>query len=305
MSRRAVSGRARRRLPSRKTCRSRSRRSRARRAGRGRPRRKPAEPGPRSRPTRGGAGGGAGSCRPVGHVPGEIDIPDGVAVLEGSPSGADRTVGDRRLALQRRDLEPAARVGARGARGGRRGAGADHCDAGAGRVRASDRRDGAREDAPLLVRRRPRLRRARRDGPFRLRRAEAASGLQLAGLETGVPVAFGVLTVDTSSRRRRASARAPRRPAPRSRWPTSSRRCAPRRAQRASEASAILPPMSKVCAICGKKPGFGQPPEPLDGRHEAALRAEPPARPRPAQGKATRAYVCTRCLKAGKVQKAL
>jgi len=27
---------------------------------------------------------------------------------------------------------------------------------------------------------------------------EAASGLQLAGLETGVPVAFGVLTVDTT-----------------------------------------------------------------------------------------------------------
>jgi 6,7-dimethyl-8-ribityllumazine synthase len=27
---------------------------------------------------------------------------------------------------------------------------------------------------------------------------EAASGLQLAGLETGVPVAFGVLTVDTA-----------------------------------------------------------------------------------------------------------
>src|SRR5437588_5790876 len=27
--------------------------------------------------------------------------------------------------------------------------------------------------------------------------SEAASGLQLAGLETGVPVAFGVLTVDT------------------------------------------------------------------------------------------------------------
>jgi 6,7-dimethyl-8-ribityllumazine synthase len=27
---------------------------------------------------------------------------------------------------------------------------------------------------------------------------EAASGLQLAGLETGIPVAFGVLTVDTA-----------------------------------------------------------------------------------------------------------
>jgi len=30
---------------------------------------------------------------PAGHVPGELDIPDGVAVLEGSPSGAERTVG--------------------------------------------------------------------------------------------------------------------------------------------------------------------------------------------------------------------
>src|SRR5207248_8671368 len=30
---------------------------------------------------------------PAQHVPGELDIPDGVAVLEGSPSGADRTVG--------------------------------------------------------------------------------------------------------------------------------------------------------------------------------------------------------------------
>src|SRR5438034_10826230 len=30
---------------------------------------------------------------PAGHLPGELDIPDGVAVLEGSPSGADRTVG--------------------------------------------------------------------------------------------------------------------------------------------------------------------------------------------------------------------
>src|ERR1700751_434333 len=30
---------------------------------------------------------------PAGHAPGELDIPDGVAILEGSPSGADRTVG--------------------------------------------------------------------------------------------------------------------------------------------------------------------------------------------------------------------
>ena len=45
---------------------------------------------------------------------------------------------------------------------------------------------------------RPRLRRARRDAHFEYVAGEAASGLQLAGLETGVPVAFGVLTVDTS-----------------------------------------------------------------------------------------------------------
>ncbi len=35
--------------------------------------------------------------------------------------------------------------------------------------------------------------------------SEAASGLQLAALETGTPVSFGVLTVGTASRRRRAS----------------------------------------------------------------------------------------------------
>ena len=32
--------------------------------------------------------------------------------------------------------------------------------------------------------------------------SEAASGLQLAGLETGVPVAFGVLTVDNEQQAR-------------------------------------------------------------------------------------------------------
>ena len=30
---------------------------------------------------------------PIGHLPGELDVAEGVAVLEGSPSGADRTVG--------------------------------------------------------------------------------------------------------------------------------------------------------------------------------------------------------------------
>ena len=63
--------------------------------------------------------------------------------------------------------------------------------------------------------------------------------------------------------------------------------------------------MSKVCAICGKKPGFG---------HNRSLsmvatkRRFDPNLQRVRvllKGKPTRAYVCTRCLKGGKVQKAV
>ena len=53
---------------------------------------------------------------------------------------------------------------------------------------------------------------------------EAASGLQLAALETGVPVAFGVLTLSSKpSRPTTGSTRAPKPCAPASRWRTSSR----------------------------------------------------------------------------------
>ena len=88
--------------------------------------------------------------------------------------------------------------------------------------------------------------------------AECASGLQLAGIETGVPVAFGVLTVDTveqaeardrqGGRGRALGARdgRPVRPAPGQRPAASVRgRYNPARRCR------------KVCAICGKKPAFG------------------------------------------------
>ena len=52
---------------------------------------------------------------------------------------------------------------------------------------------------------------------------EAASGLQLAAIETGVPVSFGVLTVDTTrAGRGRGSTRAATPCGPRSRWRTSS-----------------------------------------------------------------------------------
>ena len=54
--------------------------------------------------------------------------------------------------------------------------------------------------------------------------SEAASGLQLAGIETGMPVSFGLLTSTPPSRPRRGSSAAPGQPGRRSRWPTCSRK---------------------------------------------------------------------------------
>ena len=104
------------------------------------------------------------------HADGDLDIPDGYAVLEGSPVGHRRSVAivvsrfngeitNRLLDAALDELDEAG-VDAR------RGAG----DARPGRVRAPDRGDGAREDAPLRLRGRARLRDPRRDAPLRLRR---------------------------------------------------------------------------------------------------------------------------------------
>jgi large subunit ribosomal protein L28 len=63
--------------------------------------------------------------------------------------------------------------------------------------------------------------------------------------------------------------------------------------------------MSKVCAICGKKPGFG------NHRSHSMVATKRRFNPNLQKvrvllgGVKQRAYVCTRCLKAGKVQKAL
>ena len=63
--------------------------------------------------------------------------------------------------------------------------------------------------------------------------------------------------------------------------------------------------MSKVCAICGKKPGFG------NNRSHSMVATKRRFDPnlqkvRILVGAAPkRVYVCTRCLKAGKVTKAL
>ena len=67
----------------------------------------------------------------------------------------------------------------------------------------------------------------------------------------------------------------------------------------------MLGRMSKICAICGKKPGFG------NSRSHSMVATKRRFNPNLQRvrvmldGHATRAYVCTRCLKAGKVEKAL
>jgi len=63
--------------------------------------------------------------------------------------------------------------------------------------------------------------------------------------------------------------------------------------------------MAKVCAICGKKPSFG------NSRSHSMVATKRRWEPNLQRirvligGSPTRAYVCTRCLKAGKVEKAI
>ena len=63
--------------------------------------------------------------------------------------------------------------------------------------------------------------------------------------------------------------------------------------------------MSKVCAICEKKPSFG------NNRSHSMVATKRRFNPNLQKvrmvlgGSPTRAYVCTRCLKAGKVTKAI
>jgi 6,7-dimethyl-8-ribityllumazine synthase len=134
----------------------------------------------------------------VEHVPGEIDIPDGVAVLEGAPVGADRTVG---VVVSRFNGEISNRLlestlGALAEAGVPEERitvmpvpGAFELPIGAMAL-AKTRRYSCVVALGCVVR--------GETAHFEYVAGEAASGLQLAGLETGVPVAFGVLTVDTA-----------------------------------------------------------------------------------------------------------
>ena len=131
--------------------------------------------------------------------------------------------------------------------------------------------------------------------------SEAASGLQLAAIETGIPVSFGVLTVENVAQgeaRLERAADAVR----------SALEMADLFAQlrvSARRAGYTGRPMSKVCSVCGKKPGFGN--------HRSHSMVATKRRFNPnlqrvrvlVNGVQKRAYVCTRCLKGGKVQKAV
>ena len=129
------------------------------------------------------------------HAVGRLRLPEGVGVIAGSPNGARRAVG---IVVARFNGEitiaPPGRRDRR-ARGGRGRARADRRRPGARRLRAAARRHGARQDPPAT----PASSRSAASSAARRRTstsspAEAASGLQLAALETGVPVSFGVLT---------------------------------------------------------------------------------------------------------------
>ena len=143
----------------------------------------------------------------VEHVRGEVEVPDGFTVLEGTPLGNRRSVGvvvsrfnggvtNRMLQLALDTL----------------------VDAGVSQDSITVMPVPGAFELPLAAMALAKTRRyacivalgavVRGDTPhFEYVASECASGLQLAGIETGVPVAFGVLTVDNVAQ---AEARIPK-----------------------------------------------------------------------------------------------
>jgi 6,7-dimethyl-8-ribityllumazine synthase len=137
------------------------------------------------------------SEKAVDHAPGELKIPEGVGVYMGSPNGARRSVG---VVVGRFNGDITSRLldGALAALG----------EAGVVRERIDVMPVPGAFELPLGAMALAKTRRyacivalaciIRGDTPhFEYIAAEAASGLQLAGLDTGVPISFGVLTVDS------------------------------------------------------------------------------------------------------------
>jgi 6,7-dimethyl-8-ribityllumazine synthase len=134
---------------------------------------------------------------PAGHAPGELDIPDDVDVLEGESRGARKRVaivlsrfnGDVTNRLLESAFAELDRVGvARDHVTVMPVPGAFELPVGAMAL-AKTRRYACIVALGCVIR--------GETAHFDYVAGEAASGLQLAALETGVPVAFGVLTTET------------------------------------------------------------------------------------------------------------
>jgi 6,7-dimethyl-8-ribityllumazine synthase len=136
------------------------------------------------------------------HAAGDLRIPDGYGVIEGEPTGTRRAVGivvarfngEVTRELLRRALDELERLGV-------------------GREAVTVIPVPGAFELPLAAMALAKTRRyscivalgavIRGETPhFELVAGEAASGLQLAGLETGVPVAFGVLTTENEEQAR-------------------------------------------------------------------------------------------------------
>ena len=136
------------------------------------------------------------------HAAGDLQIPDGYGVIEGEPTGNRRAVGivvarfngELTGELLRRALDELERLGV-------------------GREAVTVIPVPGAFELPLAAMALAKTRRyscivalgavIRGETPhFEYVASEAASGLQLAGLETGVPVAFGVLTTDSEDQAR-------------------------------------------------------------------------------------------------------
>jgi 6,7-dimethyl-8-ribityllumazine synthase len=130
------------------------------------------------------------------HAAGELQIPDGYGVIEGQPNGERRSVG---VVVARFNGTITGELLARAL---------DELDrAGVGREAVTVVPVPGAFELPLAAMALAKTRRyscivalgavIRGETPhFDYVASEAASGLQLAGIETGVPVAFGVLTVE-------------------------------------------------------------------------------------------------------------
>jgi 6,7-dimethyl-8-ribityllumazine synthase len=136
------------------------------------------------------------------HAPGELRIPDGYGVIEGQPTGSRRAVG---VVVARFNGELTSELLTRAL---------DELErAGVGREAVTVIPVPGAFELPLAAMALAKTRRyscivalgavIRGETPhFEYVASEAASGLQLAGLETGVPVAFGVLTTDSEDQAR-------------------------------------------------------------------------------------------------------